>query len=133
MRHLSLFMFLAALSAFSFPTSLVAKSIVSFGKTDWKLTVTASDARLLQDLRQNTYIPWCFDALKGRGMLKDLTLSLHWDAAGLPRLSLAKDELRTHQEDLGLIGCLDASIREFPPKHERTNDELQFVFIRSRK
>lgn len=117
----------------SHPSMLFAKATVVFGKTDWKLTVTADDGLLLQEIKQNTYIPWCFDALKGRGRLKDLSLSLHWDEQGLPRLSLAKEEIQTHQEDGGLIGCLDASLREYVPKHERTTDELQFVFVRSRK
>jgi len=125
---LFLFLFLSLIpgNAFSQPS-------ITLGKSAWTLKISAQDASLLQALRPNTYIPWCFDFIKGRGLLKQITLSLHWASESLPQLALAKKEIQPGRDDRDIISCLDASFKAFPPQHERASDELEFTLIRNRR
>ncbi|MBC7659989.1 MAG: hypothetical protein H7249_09800 [Chitinophagaceae bacterium] len=97
------------------------------------MTISAADSELLIGIQTNTYIPWCFDALKGRGALKQMSLSLHWSPDGTPHLSLGAKQLVTRQDETDILTCLDASLKEFPPKHSLDHDVLDFGFVRSRK
>ncbi len=110
-----------------------AQSSITFGKTDWTLQVLGKDAVFLKELRQNSYIPWCFDFLKGRGILKQISLSLHWIDDARPQLALAKTMIQPLREDRDIISCLDASLKAFPPRRELIEDQLEFKFIRNRR
>lgn len=77
-------------------------------------------------------LSWCFEAVSGRGLLKDLNLHLSWERKK-PQLGLNREALTTSGEDQAIIACLDSCLKEYPPAHELGTDEIRFQYSIKRR
>lgn len=109
-----------------------SQSSFEWDTRQWALKVSGTDERLMSSLKSLSVLSWCFEGMNGRGLLKDLTLHLAWDE-GRPRLGLSKKEFTRSPEDAGIISCLDASLKQFPPLHSLEADEINFQYTIKRR
>ncbi|RZA25185.1 MAG: hypothetical protein EOP10_07655 [Proteobacteria bacterium] len=124
MLRRTLWLLLFAIGSPAFSASAV--DAIHIGGRQWQLRMVSDDPTLLIELKDRPMLTWCFESLKGRGILKDFVLHLEWRPQG-PELSLSKKELKVSEEDRRILSCLDNTLKEFPP-HTHIAAEIQFEY-----
>ena len=107
-------------------------TFVELGGRQWLLRIESRDATLIAGLKRLPTLSWCFEAVQGRGLLKNMNTHLSWDDS-IPALSLGKSEKTPDHEDAAILGCLDATLKENPPAHALPTDEVNFQYTVKRR
>ncbi|RYZ64527.1 MAG: hypothetical protein EOP09_15800 [Proteobacteria bacterium] len=112
--------------------ALSAVHATHIGGRQWQLRMVSDEARLITELKERPMLTWCFEFLKGRGILKDFTLHLEWRNKG-PELSMSKRELKVSEEDRRILSCLENTLIEFPPDtHVAADIQFEYTVKRGR-
>lgn len=116
-------------AAISFAPGASAKTL-KWGGRAWTLAIDGEEA-WLQGMRENWYLPWCFEGLRGKTAAKRLEVKLHVDARG--EVQATGETLTTDPEDHTLLSCLDASWKAMPPAKTSGSCHLVFTFTKARR
>jgi hypothetical protein len=103
---------------------------LKWGGKGWVLIIDGDDG-LLDAIKQNWYLAWCFESVRGKMPLKKLELRLTLDEAGQARIGT--DGLSPLPEDHDILLCLNSSWKAEPPQVRPGHYPLLFTFSKVRR